>query len=294
MSDTSLEILNPEGDVIGEIGKEGWLDGLMRIYNEEKCARAEGEVSDPLRVPRRDYTGFPAALKKRQASIRRTLNELVGDVPFPGEFEKRKDSIEELVCQYVSLEFRRDYDLLSNDLFQLERRIYADNAKVINRQHGKPEFVDAYFEVPLFFEAKLTQSSTNYKFNSEDAGYKYEVEIKSDVPPITKRAKENARHASARYHSILSRALEDGHMGSLIHKALETGYINLDFKVYWIPKPSELHIEATAIDKDPLLVAHLCSSQREGYSFLIDRWDVQGELPYEHYLAEFTEEKAGA
>jgi hypothetical protein len=39
--------------------------------------------------------------------------------------------------------------------------------------------------------------------------------------------------------------------------------------------------------KDPILVADLY-----GKNYLIAKWDVQGEEPYEHYIREFTEKKA--
>ena len=55
-----------------------------------------------------------------------------------------------------------------------------------------------------------------------------------------------------------------------------------NFRMYWIPAPSELKIEVEVIDKDPFLVA-----ENFGRVFLVGNWHVKGEKPYEHYLLEF-------
>ena len=52
--------------------------------------------------------------------------------------------------------------------------------------------------------------------------------------------------------------------------------------MYWIPRPQDLDIEVEIIDKDPFIAANAYDRH-----FLVTRWDVEGEMPYEHYLHEF-------
>ena len=85
-----------------------------------------------------------------------------------------------------------------------------------------------------------------------------------------------------------SQALKKPVIGDFLFRDLKTGTANMSFSMYWIPKDEELKLKAERVDKDPILVATVY-----GRKYLIAQWDVKGELPYQHYLAEFTEKKAG-
>ncbi|MBI2631538.1 hypothetical protein HYW75_00870 [Candidatus Pacearchaeota archaeon] len=288
----ALDILNVKGEFIGNLSIPGCLDEIMLVHNEERRARIN--YNDPFSVSSRNSPNFSTLVNNRKAKIRKTLIEMIKDVGLPGENNSRNRAMNQLVVQYICLDFRKHYDLLSNELFSLKRVIKTDSARIINTSYSSPKFAETKFEIPLFFGANLSETYSEFKASSEDNKYKYEIVIQSRTPPITKNAKENARQAYSRYYKAVSESLEDNEIGQFIHKNIESKLINMKLRMFWIPKSSELKIEATAIDKDPILVAELCNHpEYSGYRYLIDRWDVKGEIPYEHYLVEFTETKAG-
>jgi hypothetical protein len=286
-------VIDENRSVIGSLEEEHFLPNVvLQDYNWERCSRLS-DSSDPFRVGSRETDGFRRQVNDRKSSILRTIRGLRGEVLLPTEIHSTASAIENLVSQYIGLELRMHYDLLSGDLFKLKRTIEIKDAKVMNDAYGRPETTPARFEIPLFFSVGLSGESSgdhmvHYNFRTEDSNYNYGCTIDSEIPPITVEAKVKAREFRKRYMDTFSRALDSEIVGPLIHSDLETGRADPKLKMYWIPKSSELRINAEAFDKDPLLVAHVYNMP-----FLIHRWDIKEEEPLEHYIAEFTEVKAG-
>jgi len=288
-----LAVRNEFGSIIGSLEDEYFLpDLVLPNYNWENCARL-GNGQDPFRLCGRMNSSFTKQVNDRKSNILRTIRGLREEVVMPAESFSVGSTIDDLVAQYIGLELRTHYDLLSNDLFKLTRTIEVKDARVTNEAYGRPKTMPAKFVIPLFFSTSLNGESSldnmvHYKFRTDDTNYNYECNIDSEIPPLTIEAKVKAREFRKIYMDSFSRALDSRIIGPLVHRDLETGRADPKIKMFWIPKSSELKIDVTAFDKDPLLIAHVYDMP-----FLLHRWDIKEEEPLEHYIAEFTEVKAG-
>jgi hypothetical protein len=83
--------------------------------------------------------------------------------------------------------------------------------------------------------------------------------------------------------TILSEALQTPFVSDIVSRNFAKYTSALDFRIYWIPRPSELDIKVEVRDKDPFIAASLF-----GKKFLVAQWDVENEQPFRHYLAEFS------
>ncbi len=114
--------------------------------------------------------------------------------------------------------------------------------------------------------------------------------MKSKLPPISSKARKSVREAFALYYETCATALKRQSIGDFLQQELLSNQNELvrsaeiNFTMYWIPTPEELKITASVVDKDPFIAAELF-----GRNYLIARWDVKGEKPFEHYLKEFSE-----
>src|SRR3989338_6086809 len=111
------------------------------------------------------------------------------------------------------------------------------------------------------------------------------IRFAARAPPIPKEVKQLAKKASADYMEICSKALREPVIGDILLRDIETGKARQDLQVYWIPAFEDLEIEVEK-EKDPFLVSKIYDIH-----FLVARWDILGEEPYEHYLQEFTSKR---
>lgn len=217
-----------------------------------------------------------AKIKERQGKLQKQMQSILTDVFMPSETKGRAETINYLAQEYILNEFGAKYDELSPQLFELKRVIKLnENSSSI--------------KIPLFAHASLSGDGY-WKIDErvEESGFGREVRtqhvtIESKMPPISREAKEKARQANADYLQACSNALREPVIGDWLLKDPNFLYIGKDFlHVYWIPTPDELKITVKTVEKDPLLVANVC-----GTYFLVAKWNLKGEMPFEHYLAEY-------
>lgn len=205
--------------------------------------------------------------KKRMKSLMTTL---LSEIPLPAQEEHIHAALNSLVGDYVAMRLEVKYDLLHSDLFELERRIMVDESR------------DIWARIPSFASVRFGEKIWEGEASHEDSYSHSKINMSSKAPPIPKKVKEKAKEFYQDYFGSISRALKDEVVGDLMLR--RTGEIEpVDFKMYWIPLPSELEITVETIDKDPILVAH-----NLGRNFLVAQWSVENEQPYEHYLREFS------
>ncbi|RLE47171.1 hypothetical protein DRJ25_03105 [Candidatus Woesearchaeota archaeon] len=115
-----------------------------------------------------------------------------------------------------------------------------------------------------------------------DEDYEDSITIESKMPPITEEAKEKAKQAKIDFLQIYTKALSHPTIGDWLLR--QADILNLNFQLYvnWIPSPDELKIEIEERERDPFITADIYDR-----TFLIAKWDVKGEEPFEHYLKEY-------
>jgi len=217
-------------------------------------------------------------VKRKQRSMIRVARDILTDAPLKSEAQDRESALKALVSDYICSEFELKYNRLSPQLFKLIREV--------------PVKVDEYNRatqrdiiIPLFASVDFGEEEWNLRDSLESDDYKHDIDISSKAPPISRHAKRKAKEAVSDYMGIVSKGLRDSVIGDLILRDLGFCLNGLDLRMYWIPSLSELDIKVETIDKDPFLVARV--HNRGDRNYLVSQWDVKGEEPYQHYLAEF-------
>lgn len=266
---------------------------VIEIYGkgvEEKDLTGEESLSELISKFREEGTlikrgNFPSMIKQfkkdsrnNQRNLQGTISEILIDIPLYYQDSDIKGTLDYLIEEYICSEFGAKYDRISEDLFNLKRTIPYETGK------EKIKVRIPLFASVDFFRNEDWVFKDNYIVNkSSYNSYDVNIEIKSKRPPIIREVREKARIARAEFLSIFSNALREQFIGDLL---MRENKVNYNLKVYWIPKPSELKINVEVIDKDPILIAHICNR-----NYLISSWNVEGEEPYEHYIREFSEGK---
>lgn len=219
---------------------------------------------------------FIQRAEKQQQKIKTALEVLTREIPLPSQEEDFDSTRNELVAEYLSCGIEAYFDRISPDLFDIKRKIEAE---VKDRYDSTKKNL---VEIPLFANARLDQSEWNCPIVSNDGTYTHKIDIKSFVPPITKEAKEKVKAFQAIYMEAISKSLREPLIGDIVMRDLQSKVAEADLSVFWIPKPSDLRIKVETIDNDPFIAASVYNRK-----YLVSRWNVDGELPYEHYLKEF-------
>lgn len=243
------------------------LDGVIAAFTKNKAILAPGMLPE-IEI----FT--KGEIKKEQSKVTQQIGKLLYNVCLPSEARHIEKALDRLAIEYVWKEFGAKYDELSPEMFLLERTIEAKSDDGHNT---------AQVNIPLFASAPII-GNEEWKiikeWHSKDSYTTYKATITSKIPPIAREAKEKAKQAGADFLEAYSNALKEPMLGDLIiRKGIAC---SLDMKLYWIPTPSELKVQLEVREKDPLIVAQLY-----GKHFLVAKWNVEGEEPFEHYLAEY-------
>lgn len=264
-------------EFLGEVVKKKELTGeenlleLVSKFKEERALISE----DSFPVMKKD---LKRSIIDHQRNLQKTITRISGDIHLNTDSSRFKESLDFLLENYICSEFGMKYDKLSSELFSLKRIIpYKVDDKNLKIKIPLFASVNLYADGDWIFKDEITEGN----------GYSskiYKINLTSKRPPISREVKEKARIAKADYMEIFSRALRKPIVGDLLNRDSYFGNFNINIK--WIPKPSELNIEVKVIDRDPILIAHVCNR-----NYLISSWNVEGEEPYEHYIREFSEGK---
>ncbi len=261
-------------ELVGKAVKEKELSGRESLTELVDKFRGKKALIRDGNIPALNKE-FKIEIRNYQNNLQKTMSKILSDIPLDSEFDRFEKSLDHLLEEYIYSEFGINYDEISEELFNLKRIIPY-----------KKDREDIKITIPLFASVDLG-SSKNWIFKEQiniGEGYNrktYDIELNSERPPITKEAKEKSRIARSNYMKILSNVLRERVVGDWLNRKeyLE----NFDMKVYWIPKQSELALKISIIDKDPILIAHLYDK-----NYLVAKWNVDGEIPYEHYIREFS------
>lgn len=267
------------------------LSDLVGKFIDTRALPLKGEMMPAIE------RHFRQELDQKRTNAKKTLTSLAINSFLPIEKDQRESAVDGAIGEYFRATFGTYYDRLSNDMFDLERR----EEFVVDEEKAK-------VDIPLFASVSVIYPSNDWSFKKEvrlakkdDYGFnkevKHEIIVSSPVPPLSNKARRDSLLARSRYMRICADAYADSVLGVIFseqvgHARIGRGKdICLDLDVCWIPSSKDLKLtlgKTTIIDRDPILVGTIW-----GDSYLISKWDVKGEIPYEHYLAEFTEQKAG-
>jgi hypothetical protein len=243
------------------------LAELVSIYTIEKALYK----SDSL--PKLNAQ-FKEDERKDSKDLQKILKNILSEVCTAYEKRKLEDYINLLIGDHICTKYGSKYDELLPGLFELERRIPYDN------MGEKIEI-----KIPLFASADLDgDRDWEYKIPPSQITKHRSINIVSERPLIPKKIREKARIAIADYYQIFADVVREPVIGDLITNNIKEYKQdeNLNMKIFWIPKPSELKINI-APDRDPILVAKI-----NDIPYLIARWNIEHEEPIEHYVSEFS------
>ncbi len=263
--------------LVGTVAKEAGLTGdetLSELINHFSSLEGRIHFDDPLLFGNELLEDHE--LKRMQ--IQKAILEIRSELPWNVQEADYREAISQLVNEYLCNEFGSFYDELSPDFFQVERIIpYLQD-------EGKYNEIKCNIEIPLLARVRIQDSKWTYskRIQITSSRSQFDVSLNSGVPPITREAKGKVREAQSRYLSLLSDTLNLPSLGDLIMGDMHNRVKDLSFSINWIPKPSELNISVVKLDPDPFITADLKDKH-----YLVAQWDVEGELPYQHYLKEF-------
>ena|SRR3989344_1086434 len=272
----SLTLVGEEIDSREIQGDEGLAD-FVRKYTDIR-APLKGVIFPQV------VSGFKNALNRKQIAIRKNLERLARTIALPSERKSIDEAVTASVRNYICSEFGANYDLISQNLFTLKR----GEAITVKGRYGEKK--DIVYELPLFANARFGGSGELWVnvVHAESEGSEYKISAEAAVPPISEEVKTKAKKARKEYMDICARTLDKPIIGDILQRDIESKAANLDMFIYWIPSYEELNLKVEKIkDKDPILIAALYDR-----NYLVAKWDVAGEKPFEHYLQEFTELKA--
>jgi len=266
-------------ELAGQVAKERDLQSyrgfpqLVEVFKERGAELNNPQLHLPDISPN-TYDEYMEGVEGEREMIIKATGELMSEVPLFSQSEDMYLASRELVKRFLSSELDLKYDRISPELFKLERFVFCD---VEGGGYGA--------SIPLFASVDLGAKRCEYTI--EDLKSNRLVEIKINAPPITREAKQKAREFASDYLRVLSKGISAPFVGDFILRDLRSDDSNLDksdMEVYWIPTPENLEIKVTRIVKDPLLVGKLYD-----LNYLVAMWDVEGEVPYQHYLEEFMD-----
>jgi hypothetical protein len=269
-------------ELLGEIAEERELEGteglgdLIRIFTEKKASlnprQPSFEETDKLCYESRD---------KRREGLVEISKRLLLEVPLYGSLKDVDLASQSLVADFLDAELRIRYDRISPELFSLQRGLFHTVKSDSSRQEIK-------LVLPVLASVKVGEQRWELQQVKDEENKTYKIEIGANVPPITSRAKQDMKEFMAVYMAAVADSVKVSPIGDFLIRDLSLGRTTLDMRVCWIPDLSDLEVGVTVIDKDPFIIGRVCNN-----NYLVTAWDIEGELPYQHYLREFTESKAG-
>lgn len=246
----------------GLSGEEN-MEELIRIFTQREANKKSCSVEE---------------VNTRQEKITEQMRAIISDVGMFHEYPNRIRSLDYLAKEYIVREFSTKYDAISDELFELKR--------IVLMEHPENRTADPIkVEMPLFFEQNLEyhRPISFEKTVSEDRYSKVEVELEIPIPPITREAKEKAKQAQMDFLNSYSKALAEPILGEwLLRKGTSSISMNFNQSICWIPRSEDIKSKVIVIEKDPMIIARVYD-----HTFLVAKWMVEGELPFEHYLAEY-------
>jgi hypothetical protein len=267
-------------ELAGEVAEQRDLDMCIGLSQLLPSFIEEKALIDPQQLLVPSTMEFHLErIEEDRKDLESIAGSLISEVPLDSERKNIDKALKKLTADFVCSEFELKYDKISPQLFNLERSITRTF-----KSHRDPQ--DVEFKIPLFARVPLGGQIWEVEQIKDMEDREYDIRIRSKAPPITREAKKRAKEFLSDYMGVISNALATPIIGGLLFRDLQTGDARLSLETYWIPSPSDLEIEVEVIDKDPLLIGSVYDR-----NYLVSKWDIKGEMPYEHYLAEFIESK---
>jgi len=215
-----------------------------------------------------------------------SLEKLRDYNPLPYE-EKRIDELTRFfVDRWFSQRMRKRYAELSPEIFELRRKMEIDttNLKAITRRGDYVEMEGSFTcEIPVLVEAELEDEfGWKGEFTYEDwRNNTYEFYLSSRMPKVPSEVRKAGKEAVAYSYETYADAIRTDVLSNIIEDNPEYAPHpeNSKLIVLWKPRPSDIHIEAKLVDKDPVLLL------RYGKPYLVSAWREPNEEPIMHILS---------
>jgi len=212
-----------------------------------------------------------------ESSLIESLRGLRSYSPLPSEAKEKNACIERIVREWFSQRMRKKYDELSPEIFELQRDLEISKKHFKDRDdHTDYSGEKQNIKIPLLLQAELDKDEGwkgNYEYYSSGT---YKLTLFSRIPRIPFDVRKSGRETLALIYRTFSDALATEVLGDVITEHPDYAPHPHDAKlvVLWKPKPSDIHIEAKLIEKDPALVL------KWDKPYLISTWKEPDEEPF--------------
>ena len=203
--------------------------------------------------------------------------------PLPYEVEKVKKLEEFFVDTWFSQRMRKKYDQLSFELFNLKRELEIDTEKIeLTDNRGERRHMGVIKqEIPLIVYTRLEDKEWVKEFEYDDRYNKYKFKLSSKMPSVPLEVRKVGRDAIAHCYETYADALKTDVLYDSIKKNPDYAPHPKDSKLFvlWKPRPSDIHVEAEAVDRDPALILEY------GKQYLVSTWTEPNEEPFMNILS---------
>lgn len=208
-----------------------------------------------------------------------SLEKLMSYNPLPSEKDSRNQVTEQLVRKWFSQKMRQKYDELSNELYELKREIEIKEMYFKNKDGNKKgSYENVEVEIPMLLKAELNKEE-GWQKELEVGDYHYDsyrLTLFSRIPRVPLEVRKAGRDALSYAFKAYGEAIGNRVLGEVILQNPSYAPHPKDASLYvlWKPKPSDIHVEAKLIEKDPALVL------KYGKSYLVSTWKEPDEEPF--------------
>jgi len=138
-------------------------------------------------------------------------------------------------------------------------------------------------EIPNFFEAELDKEDGwrgSFEASSEYGNREYKLSLFSRIPIVPPDIKKTGKEALSLVYNTYADSLTTDILSDVMFENPDYAPKPDDAKllVLWKPKPSEIHITAEVIDKDPALILKYSNP------YLVTTWTEPEEEPFMSFI----------
>jgi len=196
----------------------------------------------------------------------------------PSERETKSKLIKYAVGEWFSQRIRDKYQELSPEIFELKRTVELKPENITNFIGNKIDYKNPItLEIPMFAKAELgKETEWKKEFTFGEKYNEYRVFLSSKMPHIPSTVRQARKEALTLVYDTYSDALKTNLLSDIIFENPEYAPNPSDSKlmVLWKPKPSEIHVKAERVDRDPAMVL------KYDKLYLVSVWKEPDEEPF--------------
>ena len=249
----------------------------------------------------KEYTHKTKPKKETEQQVLDGLERLMAMRPYDCEKNDWAKAASKLVNHYFRIQLSHRYKRLSPEILQLTTNLEIPE---MTRKYSD-EYRNIQLKMPVFACVIYGKSQWSWegeadcerKENGKWVEDTLDMTLTADTPPLTPDVKQAAAEADACAYEIFAKALRTPQLREILHNSTYRNKLcsTMDVKlsnptlaplhILWRPDPEEIkvHLPPLPPDPDPALLLEFGKDL-----YLITTWNVEKELPFEHFLMEYA------